>query len=201
MLRKLQNARQLAESRTVAAAPHTGCSLGRSRRTFPHPLLAPRHRSPNTPSPCRIRRRQMSNCDCAHWFKPPTRTLCRLALPGVAQVTIYGGDLPQTQVQLNLASTRSSADLALADVVEATRDLAVQRPRWCSGCLAGQESLLILPPTFSSRPVRIWNGHRCVQPPVRSASLGEVAEIRSGLSPAAPGVAVRLQCSSRLPWC
>ena len=36
----------------------------------------------------------MSNCDCAHWFKPPRDAL--FAIPRVAQVTIYGGDPPDT---------------------------------------------------------------------------------------------------------
>ena len=47
-----------------------------------------------------------------------------LAITGVAQVTIYGGDLPETQIQLNLKALQQQ-NLALSDVVESTRDKIV----------------------------------------------------------------------------
>ena len=99
-----------------------------------------------------------------------------LAIPGVAQVTIYGGDLPQTQVQLNLAALQQR-NLALADVVQATRDSLFNGRGGVQ--VAGGQERLILPPSFSTASADLERA------PVRSAtgeisSLGEVAEIRSG---------------------
>ncbi|MGB1022131.1 MAG: efflux RND transporter permease subunit, partial [Synechococcus sp.] len=99
-----------------------------------------------------------------------------LAIPGVAQVTIYGGDLPQTQVQLNLAALQQR-NLALADVVQATRDSLFKGRGGVQ--IAGGQERLILPPTLSTSSADLERA------PVRSAtgeisSLGEVAEIRSG---------------------
>ena len=99
-----------------------------------------------------------------------------LAIPGVAQVTIYGGDLPQTQVQLNLAALQQR-NLALADVVQATRDSLFNGRGGVQ--VAGGQERLILPPTFSTASADLERA------PLRSAtgeisSLGEVAEIRSG---------------------
>ena len=99
-----------------------------------------------------------------------------LAMPGVAQVTIYGGDLPQTQVQLNLAALQQR-NLALADVVQATRDSLFNGRGGVQ--VAGGQERLILPPTFSTASADLERA------PVRSStgeisSLGEVAEIRSG---------------------
>ena len=99
-----------------------------------------------------------------------------LAIPGVAQVTIYGGDLPQTQVQLNLAALQQR-NLALADVVQATRNSLFNSRGGVQ--IAGGQERLILPPTFSTASADLERA------PVRSAtgdisSLGEVAEIRSG---------------------
>jgi len=99
-----------------------------------------------------------------------------LAIPGVAQVTIYGGDLPQTQVQLNLAALQQR-DLALADVLQATRDSLFNGRGGVQ--VAGGQERLILPPTFSTSSADLERA------PVRSATgeislLGDVAEIRSG---------------------
>ncbi|HCA62118.1 MAG TPA: CusA/CzcA family heavy metal efflux RND transporter, partial [Synechococcales bacterium UBA8647] len=70
-----------------------------------------------------------------------------LAIPGVAQVTIYGGDLPQTQVQLNLEALQQR-NLALSDVVEAAR--ASQFNGRGGVQIAGGQERLILPPAFST---------------------------------------------------
>lgn len=99
-----------------------------------------------------------------------------LAIPGVAQVTIYGGDLPQTQVQLNLAALQQR-NLALADVVQATRDSLFNARGGVQ--IAGGQERLILPPTLSTSSADLERA------PVRSptgdiSSLGEVAEIRPG---------------------
>ena len=99
-----------------------------------------------------------------------------LAIPGVAQVTIYGGDLPQTQVQLNLAALQQR-NLALADVVQATRDSLFKGRGGVQ--IAGGQERLILPPTLSTSSADLERA------PVRSptgdiSSLGEVAEIRPG---------------------
>ena len=87
-----------------------------------------------------------------------------LAIPGVAQVTIYGGDLPQTQVQLNLASLQQR-DLAFSDVVQATRDSLFNGRGGVQ--VAGGQERLILPPTVSTASADLER-HRCVQPLVRS---------------------------------
>ena len=99
-----------------------------------------------------------------------------LAIPGVAQVTIYGGDLPQTQVQLNLAALQQR-DLALSDVVEATRDSQFNGRGGVQ--IAGGQERLILPPIFSTATADLERA------PLRSATgeitaLGDVAEIRPG---------------------
>ena len=88
-----------------------------------------------------------------------------LAIPGVAQVTIYGGDLPQTQVQLNLAALQQR-NLALADVVQATRDSLFNGRGGVQ--VAGGQERLILPPTFSTASADLERA------PVRSAT-GEIS--------------------------
>ena len=99
-----------------------------------------------------------------------------LAIPGVAQVTIYGGDLPQTQVQLNLVALQKR-NFALADVVQAARDSLFNGLGGVE--VAGGQERLILPPTSSTATADLERA------PLRSAtgdisSLGEVAEIRPG---------------------
>ena len=99
-----------------------------------------------------------------------------LAIPGVAQVTIYGGDLPQTQVQLNLVALQKR-NFALADVVQAARDSLFKGLGGVE--VAGGQERLILPPTSSTATADLERA------PLRSAtgdisSLGEVAEIRPG---------------------
>ena len=99
-----------------------------------------------------------------------------LAIPGVAQVTIYGGDLPQTQVHLNLAELQQH-DLAFSDVVEAVRDSLFNGRGGVQ--IAGGQERLILPPTVSNASADLERA------PVVSATghfnaLADVAEIRSG---------------------
>ena len=99
-----------------------------------------------------------------------------LAIPGVAQVTIYGGDLPQTQVQLNLAALQQR-NLALSDVVEAIRDAQFNGRGGVQ--IAGGQERLILPPSSRSTSADLERAA------VRSISgqitaLGDVAEIRPG---------------------
>ena len=110
------------------------------------------------------------------WLVQTTYENALLAVPGVAQVTIYGGDLPQTQVQLNLAALQQR-NLALADVVQATRDSLFKGRGGVQ--IAGGQERLILPPTLSTSSADLERA------PVRSptgdiSSLGEVAEIRPG---------------------
>ena len=99
-----------------------------------------------------------------------------LAIPGVAQVTIYGGDLPQTQVQLDLEALQQR-NFALSDVVEATRDAQFNGRGGVQ--IAGGQERLILPPISSIASTDLE------QAPLRSATgqitaLGDVAEIRPG---------------------
>ena len=101
-----------------------------------------------------------------------------LAIPGVAQVTIYGGDLPQTQVQLNLGALQQR-NLSLSDVVEATRD-ALFKGRGGIQIAGGQERL-ILPPTFSTARADLERAPLLATTGEITA-LGDVAEIRSGAS-------------------
>ena len=77
---QLQNARQLVSERLQQLRTQLPASADSPDIS---PPLSPLGTVLQYASPCLIRRQQMSNCDCAHWFKPPTRTLCLpfLALP------------------------------------------------------------------------------------------------------------------------
>lgn len=98
-----------------------------------------------------------------------------LAITGVAQVTIYGGDLPETQIQLNLKALQQQ-NLALSDVVESTRDAQFNGRGGVQ--IAGGQERLILPPTSSTASTdlelaAVSSGTGQI------TALGDVAEIRT----------------------
>ncbi|ABI45299.1 efflux RND transporter permease subunit [Synechococcus sp. CC9311] len=99
-----------------------------------------------------------------------------LAIPGVAQVTIYGGDLPETQVQLNLKALLQQ-NLALSDVVEATRDAQFKGRGGVQ--IAGGQERLILPPTSSTASADLERAAMSSSTG-QIIALGDVAEIRPG---------------------
>ena len=99
-----------------------------------------------------------------------------LAIPGVAQCTIYGGDQPETQVQVNLKALEQQ-DVALLEVVEATREAQFNGRGGVQ--IAGGQERLILPPTASTASGDLK------RTAVSSATgqitaLGKVAQVRPG---------------------
>ncbi len=99
-----------------------------------------------------------------------------LAIPGVAQVTIYGGDHPQTQLQLDLKALRDQ-DVALNELVEAAGN-AQFNGRGGVQISGGQERLILSDHAISNDDdiarsvVRAGDG--------RAIPLGSLAEVRSG---------------------
>ncbi|QNI54156.1 heavy metal efflux pump/ CzcA family protein [Synechococcus sp. BIOS-E4-1] len=99
-----------------------------------------------------------------------------LAIPGVAQVTIYGGDSPQTQLQLDLRALKDQ-DVSLNEVVEAAGN-AQFNGRGGVQISGGQERLILSDHAISNDDditrsvVRAGDG--------RAIPLGSIAEVRSG---------------------
>ena len=99
-----------------------------------------------------------------------------LAIPGVAQVTIYGGDTPQTQLQLDPEALQAR-DVALNEAVEAAGK-AQFSGRGGIQISGGQERLILSEHAIAdhddiaSAVVRNGDG--------RALPLGSVAQIRSG---------------------
>ena len=99
-----------------------------------------------------------------------------LAIPGVAQVTIYGGDRPQTQLQLDLNALREQ-DVALDEVVEAAAD-AQFNGRGGVQISGGQERLILSDHAIAANDditrsvVRAGDG--------QAIPLGSVATVRPG---------------------
>ena len=99
-----------------------------------------------------------------------------LAIPGVAQVTIYGGDHPQTQLQLDLKALQDQ-DVALNELVEAAGN-AQFNGRGGVQISGGQERLILSDHAISDNDditrsvVRAGDG--------RAIPLGSLAEVRSG---------------------
>ena len=99
-----------------------------------------------------------------------------LAIPGVAQVTIYGGDSPETQLQLDLGALQAE-DVALNEAVDAARD-AQFSGRGGVQISGGQERLILSDHAIRNDAdltravVRTGDG--------RAIPLGSLAEVRSG---------------------
>ena len=99
-----------------------------------------------------------------------------LAIPGVAQVTIYGGDSPETQLQLDLEALQTQ-DVALNEAVEAAGN-AQFNGRGGVQVSGGQERLILSDHAIrhdadlTRAVVRTGDG--------RAIPLGSVASVRSG---------------------
>ena len=99
-----------------------------------------------------------------------------LAIPGVAQVTIYGGDNPETQLQLDLEALQTQ-DVALNEAVEAAGN-AQFNGRGGVQVSGGQERLILSDHAIrhdadlTRAVVRTGDG--------RAIPLGSVASVRSG---------------------
>ena len=98
-----------------------------------------------------------------------------LAIPGVAQITIYGGDSPQTQVQLDLAALNEQ-DVSLNDAVDAAAT-AQFSGRGGVQIAGGQERLIFTDTATTgddiARAVVQAGGGT-------TTALGSVAEVSSG---------------------
>ncbi|WP_114992097.1 efflux RND transporter permease subunit [Synechococcus sp. UW179A] len=99
-----------------------------------------------------------------------------LAIPGVAQVTIYGGDTPQTQLQLDLRALKDQ-DVSLNEVVEAAGN-AQFNGRGGVQISGGQERLILSDHSINNDDditrsvVRAGDG--------RAIPLGSLAKVSSG---------------------
>ena len=99
-----------------------------------------------------------------------------LAIPGVAQITIYGGDSPETQVQVDLKALNQN-NLALSEVVEAA---AAAHANSVGGIqISGGQERLILTDTKTHTTDHLAKAF-VETPEGEILSLGSVANIKPG---------------------